>query len=106
MFDHDRISQNRPASDAGETGNRYTPHPLTRQTPIGTVLNHPVNPITAVRWNPLNPLDLGQRLFPKIVRLHRDEPLFGGAKDDGILATPTVRIGVVQRSVAQQTSIG
>jgi hypothetical protein len=54
----------------------------------------------------LDPPNLRQRLFPNIVRVHRYEPLLGGTEDDGIFAAPTVRIGMVQRSMPQQASVG
>ncbi len=106
MLDHRRIGQHRPAPDTGKAGNRHAPHTLARQTPIRPVLDHAVDPIAAVGRNPPDPFDLRQRLFPQIVRLHRHEPLFRGAEDDGTLAAPTMRVGVIQRSMAQQPSIG
>src|SRR5208282_1516894 len=35
-------------------------------------------------------------------RLERDEPLLRSAEDDGMMAAPTMRIGVLELSAAQQ----
>ena len=39
---------------------------------------------------------------PGIARFHRDEPLLGGAEDDGIVAAPAVRIRVLELFGMQQ----
>src|SRR4051812_8330182 len=58
MINHLWISKHRATPRACKSGNRDSPHTLTRQTPIGAVLDHPVDPIAAKCWNPADPLNL------------------------------------------------
>ena len=39
-----------------------------------------------------------------IGRLHADEPLLGGADDDGVVAAPAVRVGVLEAGGAEQSA--
>ena len=92
---HDlRVGQGLAAGGAGKGGDRHPPGALAGDAPVGTVLDHAVDPLLAPAGNPLDLVDVLQRLFPEIVRLHADEPLLGGAEDDRLLAAPAVGVGV------------
>src|SRR5438552_10288700 len=87
------------------------PEALARNAPIGAMLDHFVHAIFAPGRNPFHAVDLFESFFPKSLRLpisgcvHSDEPLFGGAEDDGIVATPAVRVAVFVGMMAEKRSV-
>ena len=52
--------------------------------------------------HPAGPVDGFERALAEIVAVHADEPLFGGAENDGVVAAPAVRIGMRQFFEGQQ----
>src|SRR5438477_1339429 len=82
--------------------NGNAPAPLPRYAPVGAVLDHAADAFFAPRGNPpalrADRIDGIQRRLadrrPADVAVQRDPPLVGRAKDDRVLATPTVRVAV------------
>src|SRR6186997_1633294 len=105
MFNHDRFGMDMMTGSASKPGDRHAPHTLAREAPVWPVFNHPEDPITAITRNPSDTFNLRQGLPPQLVGLHRHKPLLGRTKDHRTLAPPTVRIGMVQRAVPEQTSV-
>src|SRR4029078_4000519 len=103
MLDQPRISQHPAARAARKTGDRHAPDPLPRETPVGTIGDHPVDSVLPPGRNPSYTIDFRQGLLAQIVDLHRDEPLLGRPEDYGSLAAPAVGIGMGQRSMAPQS---
>ena len=73
-----------------EHGNGQTPMTLTGDTPIGTLAHHLLNAVSSPLGQPFN-------LFTSLYRLvfegvYRAEPLGSCTEDDGIFASPAVRI--------------
>ncbi len=95
---------------AQEHGDRHAPDALPRDAPVGTRGDHVGDALLAPGRVPLHFLDFVERAaaqgFAVVVifqrRLHGDEPLLGGAKDDGIVAAPAMRIGVLDLFGMQQ----
>src|SRR6185369_16013112 len=92
---HDRaVGDVFAAGGTGERGDRDAPGALAGNAPVGTVLDHAVDPLPSPFRNPLYLVDGFQRLVAQFVGLHADEPLLGGAEDDRFFAAPAVRVGV------------
>ena len=102
VLDDRRLSHDFVACRAGKGGNRDAPYPLTRETPVWAIRDHSVDAVLAPGRNPPHTIDLRQGLLPQFVDVHRDEPLFGRAEDDRVLAAPAVRIRVGERTMAQE----
>src|SRR5208283_4111002 len=87
-------------------GDGHTPEALTRNAPVGTRGNHVRDTLFAPRRVPGDLLDLVQRTVAqratRNLSFHRDEPLLGGAEDDGIVTAPAVRIRMLDFFEAQQ----
>src|SRR6267154_1285718 len=87
------------------------PEALARNAPIGAMLDHFVHAIFAPGRNPFHTVDLFESFFPKSFRfpfsgcIHFDEPLCGSAKDDGIVATPAMRIAVLVGMMAEKRAV-
>src|SRR5437899_11500107 len=95
MLDDLRRDQAPAATPARKPRNRHAPHTLAGEAPVRPVLDHPVDAVAAPSWNPAHAgVDHLERLLAKIVLLHRNKPLIGGAKNHRILAPPAVRVGV------------
>src|SRR5688572_4197543 len=101
MFNHDRRRQYSSTGTARESGDRSAPDTLSGQTPVRTIGNHAFDPIPPPWRHPLDPSDFSQGLTTQVVGLHRHEPLFRCAKNDGLLASPAMRVGVIQRTLTQ-----
>jgi len=91
---HRGIGDGLAAALADEGGYGHAPRALAGDTPVGPSLHHSVDAVPSPVGNPGDPVDLIQCLFAQSVGFHADEPLFGGAEDDGLLAAPAVGIGV------------
>ena len=84
-----------------EHGNRHAPHPLAADAPVVAVCDHIMDTGFSPGRDPLYFIvDSVQRSFTEPV--HRSEPLLGSPVDDGVLATPTMGILVVDILFAQQ----
>src|SRR6267154_5641156 len=87
------------------------PEALARNAPIRAMLDHFVHAIFAPGRNPFHTVDLFESFFPKSFRfpfsgcIHSDEPLFGSAKDDGIVAAPAMWIAVLVRMMAEERAV-
>src|SRR5580692_1223109 len=94
------------AGIAVENDDGRAPETLARDAPIRAMLDHFVHAIFAPRRNPLHGFNLAKRFLTERFGfsvgglIHLDEPLLGGAKDDGIVAAPAVRIAVLVRMMA------
>ena len=77
---------------AVEYGDRQTPVALTRDAPVGALADHAGNALAAPLRQPLYALRGGDSLV--LEGVNGAEPLVGGAEDDGILASPAVRVAV------------
>jgi len=87
---------------AVEEDDGHTPEPLARDAPVGPVLHHAVDPVAPPRGDPLDAVDALEGLSAQPVLLHGNEPLLGGAEDDGFPAAPAVRVGVLDVAHAEQ----
>src|SRR5205085_9090213 len=112
------------AALAIENGDRHAPQPLARDAPVGTGLDHAGDAVLGPAGVPLYFADFVERAgaeAPRVIlsrgdgegpratglgvlrfaqddtRIHRDEPLLGGAEDHRVLATPAVRVRVRDR---------
>ncbi len=83
---------------------RHSPAALTTHTPVGAGFNHVVDTVTPPGRNPLDPLDLCQRLLPQIVVFHADKPLLGSTKNHRFFTAPAVRIAMTEVALVQQGS--
>src|SRR5581483_12006597 len=94
------------ATLAQEHRNRHAPDPLARDAPVGASGNHVGNALFAPCRIPLDLLDLVKRFASQRSsvqgRFYRDEPLFRGPEDDGIVTTLAVRIRMLQGFTVKQ----
>ena len=74
--------------------NGHAPGALTGEAPVGTMLDHGVDPGFSPGGNPLDRIDFSKALLPQPLFIHGDEPLGGGPENDGLLAPPAMGIGV------------
>ncbi len=105
------IVQRLPALVAEKHGNRHAPDALARDAPVGSRRNHVGDALFTPRRIPDHLFDFVERTLPERRRyafvrnhrsLHADEPLLGGPHDDGIMAAPAVRVGVLEAGGAQE----
>ncbi len=96
---------------AEEDGDGDAPDALARDAPVGTGGDHVGDALFAPGWVPDDLLDLvegalaeggGDAFFGGHWSLHADEPLLGGADDDGVVAAPAVRVGVLEGGGAEE----
>ena len=86
------------------------PEALAGYAPIGAMLDHFVHAVFAPGRNPLHFVNFREGFFAKRFGLafsnfvHFDEPLFRGAEDDGIVATPAVWIAVFVVLMAEKSA--
>src|SRR5271157_4897172 len=71
-----------------QDGNRHAPDPLTTETPVPPVGNHPVNPVPATFRQPLYRILRLQRFFAELININK--PLFRGSVDDRVAAPPAM----------------
>src|SRR5260221_13707556 len=99
------------ATFAVKNDDRRAPEALARDAPIGAMLDHFVHAIFAPGRNPFHAVDLFESFLPESFRfpisgcIHFDEPLLGGAKDDGIVATPAMWIAVLVRMMTEERAV-
>src|SRR5262249_56551594 len=68
---------------------------LARDAPVGPRRDHVADALLAPRGIPAHLLDGFERLLAKApLAVEGDEPLLGGAEDEGVLAAPADRVGV------------
>ncbi len=105
------IVQRRMAALAQKHGDRHTPDALARDAPVRPRSDHVRDALLAPRRIPDHGRNFVQRPLPEAhhaaVRrsnrcLHRDEPLLRGAKDHGMVASPAVRIRVMNLDARHQ----
>ncbi len=77
-----------------QQGDGHAPGPLARDAPVRAVAHHGLDAGAAPVRGPGDALDLAQGGVPQALPLHADEPLGGGAEDDGGLVAPAVGIAV------------
>src|SRR5215469_5637895 len=82
------------AGVAIEDDDGHAPDALARDAPIGAGGDHVGDPLFTPGRDPADLLDGFERAAAKIVALHADKPLFGGAENSRVVAAPAVRIGV------------
>ena len=82
------------AAFAVEHDDGHAPDALARDAPIGAAGDHIGDALFAPCGNPTHFADGLQGLLAKIVALHADEPLLGGAENGGVVAAPAMRVGV------------
>ena len=96
------------AAFAEEHDDRNAPEALARDAPVGTLLDHFVDAIFAPGGNPFDVVNFFERFGAKGFGgavgglVHFDKPLLGGTKNDGIVAAPAMRIGVLIGVMAEK----
>ena len=88
-----------------EEGDRHTPGALTRDAPVGAVLDHALDARLAPVRRPVHMPDLGHRGIAQAFLLHRDEPLRRGAENDRGLVSPAHRVAVTELRRLDQGSV-
>ncbi len=83
-----------PAGRALEDRDRHAPRPLPADAPVGPVGHHRGDAVHRPSRDPLDLTDSRKSGIAQTRAVHGDEPLLGGAEDDGALAAPAVRIAV------------
>ncbi len=99
------IGQRIPARRAIEHDDRHAPDALARNAPVGPARDHVGDAFFAPLRHPLHGFDRIERLLPKAVVVHPDEPLFGGAEDGGVVAAPAMRIRVLDVLDREQRAV-
>src|SRR4051794_37997141 len=90
-----------------EDGDRNAPNALTRDAPVRASGYHVADAFLTPCRIPLDVVadliesDAAERAASDGA-IHLDEPLFGGAEDDWIVAAPAMRIGVLERSETEE----
>src|SRR5437660_864358 len=103
VLDDTLLEQERLAAGAVEGDDRHAPDALPRDDPFEAVRHHVVDAILAPRGDPLDiPLDRLERVGAEIALVEVDEPLLGRAEERRVLATPAVRVRVVERALRDQ----
>ena len=94
------------ALGALEHGDGHTPAALTRDAPVGTVRHHGADAVDGPAGIEGHiALDGVHGLAAQAVLLHRDEPLVGGAEDDGLMAAPAMRIAVADLARSHERAL-
>src|SRR5262249_33219325 len=88
------IEDDLAAIRASERRNRHTPGALARETPIRPSLGHIANPFTGPWRHPVHLVDRVENPLAQLQMIDLEEPLLGRAKNQGILASPAVRVAV------------
>ena len=83
-----------------EGGQRDAPTALARDAPVGAGFHRAVDAVAAPVRNPLHLVDGAKGGGAEFV--HADEELVHRAEDDGHLAAPTMRVGVVDLALARE----
>ena len=93
------------AAFAIENSDGDAPDALARDAPIGARGDHVGHALFAPGGIPLNFLDGVESFFAETFAVHADEPLFGSAEDEGVVAAPTVRIAVVDFGLSGESAV-
>src|SRR3954452_15677358 len=93
------------AAVAIERDDWYAPDALTRDAPVGTVRDHVVDSILAPCREPLHFADGIEGTLAEVVPVHADEPLLGCPEDRGLVASPAVRVRVIDFAVSKQRPV-
>ena len=80
---------------AGKGDDRNAPVPLPRDAPVRSLFEHRRDPLPAPLRHKFDLRDLVKALLTEPCVVHRDEPLFGRPEDHRFVASPAVRIAVV-----------
>src|SRR5690606_7154832 len=80
----------------------HAPEALAGNAPVGAVAHHALDSGLAPRGVPGYALNCIQRLFAQAGLVEVDEPLRGGAEDDGRLVPPAVWVAVLVLLVLEQ----
>ena len=89
-----------------QQGDGHAPGALARDAPVRAVAHHGLDAGTAPVRGPGDALDLAQGGVPQALPLHADEPLGGGAEDDGGLVAPAMGITVGEAGRLDQGAPG
>ncbi len=102
MLDDLPVEQGLATPPAVEGDDGHPPGALARNAPVGPLPHHVADPFLAPGGDPADILDRLQRRVPEAALVHRDEPLRRGAEDDGLVAAPAVRVGMLKILAVQQ----
>ena len=94
---------------AEEDGDGHAPDALAGDAPVRAGGDHVGDALLAPGGIPLDLLDFVERALAEGGAgergLHFDEPLFGGAHNDGLVAAPAVRIGMLNAGRPEQCAV-
>src|SRR5262249_4821449 len=97
------LARNRLAAGRAEDRHhRYAPVTLPGHAPVGTGRDHVADALLPPGRFPAYARDLAEGTLAERRPLHADEPLLGGAEDDRVLASPAVRVAVLDRPRGQE----
>src|SRR6185295_10330959 len=85
-----------------EHEDRHAPQLLARDTPVRPGRDHVRNTLLAPGRSPFDGLDGVESALAQLIAVHADEPLFGGAENRGAMASPAVRIAVLDVLFSQE----
>ena len=88
------IQQRLAANLAMENSNGNAPYSLPRDAPVRTSGNHIGDALFTPLRRPFHFLDFLEGALTQLPVVNVDEPLIAGAENDGIVATPAMRIRV------------
>ena len=103
-FADDGGVQDRLALGAVEHRERHAPAALARDAPVGPRFHGPVDAVAAPVRNPVDGVDLGERLFAQ--RIDADEELFERPEDHRRFGAPAMGIRVGVALLAQERTAG
>ena len=89
-----------------EDGDRHSPRALTRDAPIRARFDHAQDAIDPPARNPVHPANRSDGFLAKVAafEIHPDEPLRGRPEHDRVVASPAMRIAVLDIRAREQVS--
>src|SRR3954451_11898794 len=81
---------------------RHAPDTLARNAPVRPHSNHVGDSLLAPSRMPLDSLNCFERTAAERFPVHADKPLLRGTEDHRIMATPTMRIAMLQPRLTRQ----
>ena len=87
-----------------EERNRHTPGSLARDAPVGAVFDHARDSLFAPSRRPGDLFDVLERVCPKALLIHADEPLRRRPENHRSLVTPAMRIAVLEWHVLHEAA--